>query len=651
MNARVSIQARCAAAGLALVCMLAFIASVLSMECVDGCHVHGTCNEEIGRCDCPRHRAGSACDLDLALKALSERCSQLGYPGVESCTSNSNRCLNGCNARGICVAGFCHCWKGFFGMDCSLSLGTDGKAQVLADRGYRPRSRGPRVYMYELPPSMTAWRNELRLDRPTTQFFIERLTATGVRVGDGDTADWYFIPVTLRHSSDAYVLAKAVSYIQDMYPWWNRTQGHRHFVIATGDMGRIESERGPLTANVTFVTHWGLYAPKPTSGWLASHRNATDIVLPVFLGANKLSRLGVFTSRNHPKFATKAQPELLPRNGPTFFFAGRICGDHSRPRLDGVWPHCETSRSKGYSGGTRQRVHFHHWNRSGFFIQLGDRDYAEHLLTSKYCFGPMGGGHGQRQMQAVLAGCVPVLISDDVLEAFEPYLDWNTFGVRLAEADISRLHEVLAAIRPEEYERKVELLRCAAQHMAFSTITGATQGESGKFDAFETTLEILRAKAAHPDAAPGQLRQLDPQFDAFMDCRDPDQPYPATSGSETHSSLSSSPSPSLVAAMDESSNDVAADADAIDSHSSSPWRQQQPWQRASSTATSGSRDSDSGSNSDSSRRLCSVSYFDVDDPDTPTCRSLSFKNRGPLYGGLMCIRQPMELAHCPRPWS
>ena len=53
------------------------------------------------------------------------------------------------------------------------------------------------------------------------------------------------------------------------------------------------------------------------------------------------------------------------------------------------------------------------------------------------------------QFQAALAGCVPVVIGDGVLEAWEPYLDWNDFGVRVAEADIPRLHTILGAIGPE----------------------------------------------------------------------------------------------------------------------------------------------------------------------------------------------------------
>ena len=49
-------------------------------------------------------------------------------------------------------------------------------------------------------------------------------------------------------------------------------------------------------------------------------------------------------------------------------------------------------------------------------------------------------------------------------------------------------------------------------------------------------------------------------------------------------------------------------------------------------------------------RLCSVSPFDVGDPRVATCRQLS-RGRGALYGGQMCIREPTELAACPRPWQ
>ena len=33
-------------------------------------------------------------------------------------------------------------------------------------------------------------------------------------------------------------------------------------------------------------------------------------------------------------------------------------------------------------------------------------------------------------------------------------------------------------------------LRCAAEHLVYSSITGTVMGESGKYDAFETILEV-----------------------------------------------------------------------------------------------------------------------------------------------------------------
>ncbi|KAG2495607.1 hypothetical protein HYH03_006207 [Edaphochlamys debaryana] len=504
-----------------------------SMTCPDGCTRYGSCNAELGRCDCLRHMTGPDCGSELDPQALEQRCKALAFRGVESCMSAKLACPNSCSGVGKCVAGVCHCSAGKFGSDCSLSLGPDGKPRLLADRGYTPRARGPRVYVYELPPAMNTWVNEARLDRPTTRLFQQRLVATGARVADGDNADWWFIPITLRLAGQEQVLAllRAIHYIRLHHPWWNRTMGHRHFVIAlevrlaweqVAEGGRFpadELDGVNLFRDLTFVTNWGLHKDRERSSWRATHRNATDIVLPVFLKATRLGQMKIVMSRHHPLFPSRAPPELRERSGPFFWFAGRICGDASIPRLDGVWPHCQTTRSWAYSGGVRQLVHYLHHNRTGFFIRTGDERYGEHLLTSKYCFGPMGGGHGQRQIQAALAGCVPVVISDGVLESFEPYLDWNEFGVRVAEADIPRLHEILGAISPEEYARKVPRLRCAAQHLAFSTVTGSTMGESGRFDAFETLLEVLRAKAEHPGVAPEGLRRVDARLDAFMECR------------------------------------------------------------------------------------------------------------------------------------
>ena len=64
-------------------------------------------------------------------------------------------------------------------------------------------------------------------------------------------------------------------------------------------------------------------------------------------------------------------------------------------------------------------------------------------------------------------------------------------------------------------------LRCAAQHFVYSSINGGIMGEDGRYDAFETTLEVLRVKGLYPDAEPSQYQQLDSDFRDFMACQDP----------------------------------------------------------------------------------------------------------------------------------
>eukprot|EP00198_Chlamydomonas_reinhardtii_P004447 XP_001693783.1 exostosin-like glycosyltransferase [Chlamydomonas reinhardtii] len=570
--------------------------------CAAGCTVYGTCNEELGRCDCPRNRTGPACHQPLSRKALAERCRLLGTQDVNKCNSEANTCINGCHGptRGACVAGFCHCRPGYFGNDCALSLGgADGKTPVvLSDRGYTPRAVGPRVYIYDLPPELTTWRSDINLDRWTIRHFLEMLTASGARVADGAKADWYFIPVRLRSSSDAYVLQRAIHHLRHAHPWFNATGGGRHFVIAVGDMGRLESERGPLSANVTFVSHWGLASSKKaerlnSSPWRASHRNATDIVLPVYISLRKLEKYGITRSRHHPKFATMAPPEIRERNGPLFWFAGRICQDRSKPATDGVWPNCPGAM--GYSAMTRQAVHFHHWDRPGYFVAPGDKNYSRHLLTSKFCFGAMGGGHGQRQLQAALAGCVPVVIGDGVLEAWEPYLDWNDFGVRVAEADIPRLHTILGAIGPEEYARKLIVQH---QRKALALRAGATAASAERHSVSEALLGSVGQQGAARHGPAGERRSL-LGAKGNHDHKPRQRHRPA---------VAQKPSGMAAASMHNATAIIRP------------------------------------------RRVCSVSPFDTEDPAAFPCRSLVKGIYSPPPGGLICAGVG-SVSQCPRLWS
>ncbi|KAG2483243.1 hypothetical protein HYH03_017900 [Edaphochlamys debaryana] len=458
---------------------------------------------------------GPDCSEVASRALLSERCRAAYYPSIKECVTSDLTCMNNCNKRGACVSGFCHCKPGFFGADCSLSLDpATGKPVIMAGTGWTTRQKRPWVYIYELPPPLLSWQNTKRLDRSTHLHFYHRLLGTGARVADGDLADWYYIPIRQRLTADSTFLEDAIEYVRNTYPWWNRTMGHRHMIINTGDLGQeeVRIDLRKAADNVTFLTHWGLTADKVISGWHTAHRPQKDVVIPVFMTPGHFKHFNLERTPMH-----WAMPK--PTRNTTFFFAGRICGDRGSPK-QGVWPNCGP-KSPGYSAGVRQYVHYHHWNRTGFRVVTHDHNYGMMLATSKFCLAPLGGGHGQRQIIVSFLGCIPVCIADNVYEPFEPQTNWTEFAVRPSEADIPRLHEILEAIGPDELLRKQRALRCAAQHMVYSSIVGGLFGEDGRFDAFETTLEVLRVMRQHPDAPPESYRAIDKDFDAFMDCRDP----------------------------------------------------------------------------------------------------------------------------------
>ncbi|GIL82050.1 hypothetical protein Vretifemale_10996, partial [Volvox reticuliferus] len=281
-------------------------------------------------------------------------------------------------------------------------------------------------------------------------------------------------------------------------------------------LGEVAADVQQLTWNATWLTHWGLSINRSEiKRWDLAFRPNRDVVIPVYISPGHYVRFGIIRSPLHPSAAARAKA----RNESMLFFAGRICHD---PRLPSpkTFPACGDDTAEWYGGGIREKFFVAHWNRSGFHIVRSEPRYGFYMSRSAFCLAPPGAGHGQRQIQALFMGCAPVIVADGVAEPFEPALNWRDWGVRLAEEAIPRAHELLAAVLPE-LPTKQARMHCAAQHMLYSTITGAVLGEDGRYDAFETTLEILRVRAAHPDAPQEDFRRLDPDFAAFMDCQRP----------------------------------------------------------------------------------------------------------------------------------
>ncbi|GIL72460.1 hypothetical protein Vretifemale_2822 [Volvox reticuliferus] len=479
------------------------LGSVNGVPVINGSHQRST---NPHRCECPLLWYGLDCSVPFPKP--KEQCAAYAHSFMSCGSNDRSQCLNSCNGRGSCDGGFCNCYPGYYGADCALSLGPDGRPELLAGQGYVPRQHGIKIYVYELPPMTNTWVSISRLDRPLVAALMQRLLSSGVRTADGDSADFFFIPLVMRTKGQAATHLKAVVYyIRQHWPWWDRLQGgHRHLLVVPADLGRrsLPEEHLQMTENVTYLTHWGLHSNHSAGRWVESHRPGRDIVLPPLHNADEpivFSPLHVLNSRH--KERTRG-----------LFFAGRICGDGKAPHEG----RCDDTKSS-FSGNIRQRVSMHHWNRTGWTVANHVKAYTSALSSHTFCLSPSGGGYGRRSVQALIMGCVPVLLGDGLHQPFEPEVDWSQFAVRVPEEDIPHLHHVLEAINESKIEELQGRLWCAAQHMYYSTTYGEVMGEDGRFDAFEMLMEILRMRRDHPDLDPREYTQMDTSFADFIDCK------------------------------------------------------------------------------------------------------------------------------------
>ncbi|KAG2497997.1 hypothetical protein HYH03_004256 [Edaphochlamys debaryana] len=404
-------------------------------------------------------------------------------------------------------------------MDCSLSRGAKGEVVLLEGQNYTMRKGYPKFYVYELPPNLTSWFNIRRVDRPLHLLFWQRLMSTGLRTTNGYEADYFFIPLNMRHIKAPQHTEWAIPYIQRTWPFWNEVDhGQRHLIIHTGDMGRHElhlTDSRRLMAsldNMTWLTHWGMTKYHNATTWAPSTRPGKDVVVPVMITTH-----GFEFSPLNPAIEAAAIRKGKPflRRG-TFFFAGRMCGDRKPP--NSTTGECQTQGRPDYSAGVRIKTYYHHRNRTGFRVVPFTKRYMKDITSHKFCLAPTGGGHGKRQVLVALMGCIPVTITDGVHQPFEPELDWGSFSVPVLEKDIPVLHDILWGIDNATVASMQHKLRCAAQHMYYSSSVGAIMGEDGRYDAFETIIEILRMRLKYPDVPPERYREVDEHFRQFSDC-------------------------------------------------------------------------------------------------------------------------------------
>ena len=80
------------------------------------------------------------------------------------------------------------------------------------------------------------------------------------------------------------------------------------------------------------------------------------------------------------------------------------------------------------------------------------------MSRSVFCGAMPGDGWSNAYAFAVLHGCIPVLIMDDAELAWANVMNYSAFSVRVAEADLGRLPDILGAVTERRIREMQEAL-------------------------------------------------------------------------------------------------------------------------------------------------------------------------------------------------
>ena len=338
----------------------------------------------------------------------------------------------------------------------------------------------------------------------------EWLLDSELRTTDGEQAHLYFVPVYAasifmwpvskfadepyygrRHHENrrrshqgALFLKRALTYVRKYYPYWGRSHGADHIFMMLHDEGPCFAPRELRSA--ILLTHYGYWSahPRPWGTYYddnfmqdprfyARHLGDPKRPTPCFARGRDL----VIAPWKTPGFWTGAFQKVTPRaerqrpRKGLVFFAGdlglnRLPGySHDlRQRAYAMFCDPRTTRTRDctpYVYGCRKEfaLNCSRWE-PGVSIRLHSRAYHQELMDHTFCLAFPGDGWSSRVLDAVVHGCIPVIIQDESEMFFEGAfaaaglpIDYDDFSIRLLEAELPDLVTRLKAVPPERIAR------------------------------------------------------------------------------------------------------------------------------------------------------------------------------------------------------
>ncbi|KAI9191368.1 hypothetical protein LWI28_007577 [Acer negundo] len=281
------------------------------------------------------------------------------------------------------------------------------------------------------------------------------------RTSDPNRAHVYFLPfsvvwmVKYLYKPLTYDLTPLKQFVADYvrvvstkYPFWNRSSGADHFMLACHDWGPNASQGNTQL----YKTSIRVLCNANTSEGFNPQK---DVSLP---------EIHLYDGNISPKLLSPP-PSDSPRPY-LAFFAGGLHGP-IRPILFQHWKGREDDMIKVYEYLPK------------------DLDYYSFMLKSKFCLCPSGYEVASpRIVESIYAECVPVILSNHYVLPFSDVLRWEAFSIQVDVSEIPRLKEVLMAVTEEKYRILKENLRLVRRHFVLNQ-------PAKRFDVFHMILHSI----------------------------------------------------------------------------------------------------------------------------------------------------------------
>lgn len=221
-----------------------------------------------------------------------------------------------------------------------------------------------------------------------------------------------------------------LNHLKTSYSFFNLSEGRDHVWMFSQGFGARLFGHWRTVNNGIFIVHNGQY----TLDEFTPHKDIT--VPPDLTGYN-------FSSYFERKPSHRPKKKWLAHFGGTVIAAD-----------------VKDERGEFYSKGVRQYIKKHYSSNPEFRI-TGTRvsTYIHDMMASVFCLCPEGWhAWNPRPYQAILLGCIPVLLSDQIELAFEDVLDYSKFMVRVLPQDVKYLDQILKSIPAYEVQAMQEEL-------------------------------------------------------------------------------------------------------------------------------------------------------------------------------------------------